>query len=156
MCVICDRIQMIREGRNPYFVRELETGYAVIGDHQYFRGYTLFLCKQHVTELYDLEPAFRAQYLAEMTQVAQAAAEAFGAEKMNYECLGNGDAHVHWHLFPRRSGDLGAYVGDKVGGPVWWVPIDRMNDDRNRPDEAELKALCQALGEALDRITGRS
>ena len=48
-CLICDRIQMIKEGKNPYFVCELETGYVVLGDYQRFRGYTLFLCKEHVT-----------------------------------------------------------------------------------------------------------
>ncbi len=28
MCLICDRIEMIKNGENPYFVRELETGYG--------------------------------------------------------------------------------------------------------------------------------
>ena len=45
MCFICDRIKMIGQGTNPYFVKELETGYVVIGDNQHFKGYTLFLCK---------------------------------------------------------------------------------------------------------------
>ena len=45
MCLICDRIEMIKRGENPYFVRELKTGYVVIGDHQHFRGYTLFCIK---------------------------------------------------------------------------------------------------------------
>ncbi len=36
MCLICDRIELIKAGDNPYFVKELETGYVVIGDHQYF------------------------------------------------------------------------------------------------------------------------
>ena len=56
MCLICDRIEMIRRGENPYFVRELKTGYVVIGDHQHFRGYTLFLYKGHgdKTELFHL------------------------------------------------------------------------------------------------------
>ena len=35
MCFICDRIKMIKENNNPYFVKELETGYVVIGDHQH-------------------------------------------------------------------------------------------------------------------------
>ena len=26
MCLICERIKMIKEGTNPYFVRELKTG----------------------------------------------------------------------------------------------------------------------------------
>ncbi|MBR1765245.1 MAG: hypothetical protein IJ746_07615 [Ruminococcus sp.] len=34
MCLICDRIKMIQNGTNPYFVKELETGYVVIGDNQ--------------------------------------------------------------------------------------------------------------------------
>ena len=47
MCLICDRINMIKEGTNPYFVKELKTGYVVIGDNQHFYGYTLFLYKNH-------------------------------------------------------------------------------------------------------------
>ncbi len=30
-CAVCRRIQMIKEGKNPYFVKELETGYVVLG-----------------------------------------------------------------------------------------------------------------------------
>ena len=52
MCFICERIQRIKEGTNPYFVKELETGYVVLGDNQHFKGYTLFLCKEHQTELF--------------------------------------------------------------------------------------------------------
>lgn len=55
MCLICDRIEMIKNGTNPCFVKELETGYVVIGDYQHFYGYTLFLCKEHKTELSQLE-----------------------------------------------------------------------------------------------------
>ena len=50
-CLVCERIQMIKENNNPYFVKELETGYVVIGDFQHFKGYTLFLYKDHVVEL---------------------------------------------------------------------------------------------------------
>lgn len=45
MYFICNRIKMIDIGTNPYFVKELETGYVVIGDNQYFIGYRFFLCK---------------------------------------------------------------------------------------------------------------
>ncbi len=31
-CFICKRIHQIKEGINPYFVKELETGYIVLGD----------------------------------------------------------------------------------------------------------------------------
>lgn len=151
MCIICDRIRMIKAGENPYFVKELDTGYVVIGDHQHFRGYTLFLMKEHVTELFELEPDVRASFLEEMTLVAQAAAKAFGAEKMNYECLGNGDAHLHWHLFPRVSGDLGHY-GNNGKGPVWWYPREKMYADDNRPNAEELAAMKRALLEEIETL----
>lgn len=32
--MICERINMIKEGTNPYYEAELETGYGVIGDHR--------------------------------------------------------------------------------------------------------------------------
>lgn len=62
MCLICERIDWIKEGRNPYFVKELETGYVVLGDHQYFKGYTLFLAKEHVTELHQMVPATKLKF----------------------------------------------------------------------------------------------
>ena len=151
MCFICERIQMIKDGTNPYFVRELETGYVVIGDHQHFEGYTLFLCKEHKTELFELEPAMKQKYLEEMVLVAEAVAKAFGAEKMNYELLGNGDSHIHWHLFPRRSGDIGNY-GNNGKGPVWWLPWEQMNSDSNRPDEKTLEVMKEKLRLELDKL----
>ena len=144
MCLICDRIGMIQRGENPYFVKELETGYVVMGDHQHFRGYTLFLCKEHKTELHHLDRDFKMKFLEEMSIAAEAVAKAFGAEKMNYELLGQGDAHLHWHLFPRTFGDIENY-GNCGKGPVWWYPMEKMYDDANRPTPAELEELKARL-----------
>ena len=151
MCLICDRINMIKAGNNPYFVKELEAGYVVIGDHQHFKGYTLFLCKEHQTELFHLDAAFRQKYLNEMALVAEAVSKAFGAEKMNYELLGNGDTHLHWHLFPRVSGDLGEY-GNQGRGPVWWYPKEKMYDDAQRPSAEELTVMKEKLLRELNRL----
>lgn len=151
MCLICDRIDMIKKNANPWFVRELETGYVVIGDNQHFKGYTLFLCKEHKTELFQLEHSVKMKYLEEMSVVAEAVSNAFGAEKMNYELLGNGDTHLHWHLFPRVSGDLENY-GNNGNGPVWWYPMDKMYSAGNRPSEAELNAMKEKLAQELDKL----
>lgn len=144
MCLICDRIQLIKKGANPYFVKELETGYVVLGDHQHFSGYTLFLCKQHVTELHLLEPIFRDKFLAEMALVSAAVSRAFSAQKMNLELLGNGDSHIHWHLFPRQAGDLGEY-GMNGKGPVWWYPAEKMFAPETQVDAATLCKLEEQL-----------
>ena len=151
MCLICDRIKMIKENTNPWFVKEMETGYVVIGDNQHFKGYTLFLCKDHKTELFMLDYATKMKFLEEMSVVAEAVSKAFDAEKMNYELLGNGDTHLHWHLFPRVSGDLENY-GNKGKGPVWWYPMEKMYSPNNRPSDAELKEMKESLAAELDKL----
>lgn len=151
MCLVCDRIDMIKNGENPYFVQELETGYVVIGDHQHFKGFTLFLCKRHETELFHLDREFKMKFLEEMSIVAEAAARAFGAEKMNYELLGMGDAHLHWHLYPRRTGDIGEY-GNHGKGPVWWLPMNEMYDDATRPSAEELAEMKKRLAAELSKL----
>ena len=152
MCLICDRIELIRKGKNPWFVKELKTGYVVIGDHQHFKGYTLFLCKEHKTELFELEQEVKTKFLEEMATVAEAVSRAFGAEKMNVELLGNGDAHLHWHLFPRRDGDLEGY-GNRGRGPVWWYPMEKMYDEANRPSQKELEELKGRLKKEIDELS---
>lgn len=151
MCLLCNRIAQIHKGENPYFVKELETGYVFIGDHQCFKGYTLFLYKAHVTELFHIERTQRLRFLEEMSLVAEAVAKAFGAEKMNYELLGNGDAHIHWHLFPRRSGDLGDW-GHNGKGPVWWYPKEKMYSAESKIAGAALEEMKAKLLQALEEV----
>lgn len=144
MCLICERIELIKQGKNPHFVKELETGYVVIGDGQYFKGHTLFLAKEHVTELHQMEYETKIKFLEEMSIVQEAVAKAFQAEKMNIELLGNGDAHVHWHLFPRKAGDMKGY-GHNGRGPVWWVPWEEMSSEEYQPKESDLLQLVNHL-----------
>ncbi len=144
-CLICERIGQIERGENPYFVCALSTGYVVLGDHQRFQGYTLFLCKRHVTELYQLPWGFRTRFLQEMSLVAEAVAAVYHPEKMNYELLGNGDTHLHWHLFPRVSGDT------PQPGPVWWLPREEMWNDAYRPSREQLAARTKQLREEIER-----
>ena len=145
-CLICERIEMIKNNENSYFVKELETGYVVLGDHQRFKGYTLFLCKKHVTELHHLDHDFKMKYLEEMSLVAEAVQNAFGAEKMNYELLGNGDTHLHWHLFPRNTGDT------PEKGPVWWLSKEEMWNEKYTPTEEELLAFKNKLLQEINKL----
>ena len=90
-------------------------------------------------------------FLEEISIVAEAVAKAFGAEKMNYELLGNGDTHLHWHLFPRKSGDIENF-GNNGKGPVWWYPIDKMYSDDNKPSDEELEQLKIRLQIELEKL----
>ena len=144
MCLICERIEWIKQNENPYFVKELETGYVVIGDHQHFKGYTLFLYKEHVTELHDLPLLFRNQHLSEMADVSELVSEAFFADKINIESRGNGDSPLHLHIFPSKYGDLCDY-GSNGKGPVWWLPFDKMYADEKCVKGQELEKLKKRL-----------
>ena len=144
-CGVCGRIEETLKGNNPYFVRELETGYVVIGDHQRFEGYTLLLCKQHATELSQLAPDFRNAFLQDMALTAEAVENAFHPDKLNYELLGIGKGrHMHWHIFPRRDSDT------PMPGPVWQA--EDLHDDRYLPSPEKLAELKAALKKELDRL----
>jgi len=138
-CLICDRIGLIRAGNNPHFVAETETGFVVIGDQQLFRGYTLFLCKEHKQELHELESDFRKQFLWEMSEVAESVFRAFTPRKLNYELLGNTDHHLHWHIFPRHADD------PMPNRTVWNVPKEIRNDPVNTPSAGVLREMHEKL-----------
>ena len=145
-CLVCERINMIKNNKNPYFVRELKTGYVVIGDHQRIKGYSLFLCKEHKTELHFLEPTFRDEFLHEMAIVAEAVYNAFQPEKLNYALLGAGNGlHMHWHLYPRKTGDA------PTPGQVWQLG-NELIDDKYLPNEAELEDLKNRLNAELEKL----
>jgi len=144
--MICERIASIRKGENPYFVRELSTGYVVIGDQQRIKGYSLFLCKEHACELHELEPAYRDRFLHEMAIVSEAVFDAFKPDKLNYSLLGAGRGlHMHWHIHPRRAGDT------PRPGPVWQLGKE-LTDEKYTPTREELESLKAQLNAALDKL----
>ncbi|WP_112179859.1 MULTISPECIES: HIT family protein [Paraliobacillus] len=145
-CLICTRIKMIKKGTNKYFVKELETGYVVIGDHQYFKGYTLFLCKEHRSELHELNNDFKEKFLLEMSRVSEAVHRAFKPLKLNYELLGNSDPHMHWHIFTRSETE------SNPTHPVWWTPRDQMYAENIKPNDKELERLKSVLLSELDNL----
>ncbi|MDQ3815594.1 MAG: HIT family protein, partial [Armatimonadota bacterium] len=102
-CEICQKLEQCRAGQHPGLIAELETGFAVLGDSQFFRGYCLLLCKTPATELDELPAATRLKYLEEMALLAQAVRTVVQPHKLNYECLGNLVPHLHWHVFPRYA-----------------------------------------------------
>lgn len=145
-CLICDRIQAIKNGTNPYFVEELETGYVVLGDYQFFEGYTLFLSKIHAKELHELDPAFRKKFLWEMSVVAEAVFKAFNPAKLNYELLGNTDEHMHWHIFPRYEND------PLPTRTVWNIDKEIRNAETTKPSAEKLEILKDKLKQSLKSV----
>ncbi len=104
-CLICERVAQWRAGQNPYFIAEFEHSIFVVGNHQFHRGYTLLLFKDHVRDLHELAPDVQAALFRELMTATDAIVKTFQPDKMNHLCLGNEVPHIHWHLFPRYASD---------------------------------------------------
>ena len=148
-CDICARIADCRAGTHPGLIAELETGWAVLGDSQYFRGYCLLLCKTPATELHELEPDVRRNYLEEMALLAQAVFNVVRPHKLNYECLGNQAHHLHWHVFPRTLEE------PHHERPVWNVKPSPEEASRSALDPVRDSPLLQQLRAELERLKSR-
>ncbi|MBF2002946.1 MAG: HIT family protein [Synechococcales cyanobacterium M58_A2018_015] len=104
-CLICQRLAAWRQGSNPHVICELEHSLFVVGDHQFHRGYSLVLFKQHVRELHELSAAMQTTLFQEVMYAANVIVATFHPYKMNYACYGNSEPHVHWHIIPRYQTD---------------------------------------------------
>ncbi len=93
-------------------IAELEHCYVSLNRDQFFAGYCFVFTRDHVTELFHLDPATRQGVMEEVNRVARVLAELFRPTKINYELLGNMVPHMHWHLVPRFTDD-----------PLWPRPI---------------------------------
>jgi diadenosine tetraphosphate (Ap4A) HIT family hydrolase len=124
-CPACDRLTRLRAGDDPFWLAELRESYAILHKHQPFGGAvggwsTLWLKDHH--EQLGLLPRDRQLRLAEdVSDLAAAMHRALapmGMRRINYECLGNVVAHVHWHLIPRFD----APAEPNPGATVWVRP----------------------------------
>jgi diadenosine tetraphosphate (Ap4A) HIT family hydrolase len=144
-CDLCSRIDRTERGENPFAVVRTATGYVNLAEVQYHEGYTIFVAKQCVNELHEMSPTERDVHLHEMAVVAEAVFKEFQPRKLNYELLGNGAPHVHWHLFPRHADD------PRPRGPVWEDSgFRRALDGGASPDPERLATLRGRLRAALD------
>ena len=112
-CELCERLKACRDGTYAGLIAELETGFAVMGELQFFEGYAVLIAKDPVTELHELPKPRRMKLLDEVALLAEAVATVTQAHKINYESLGNVVHHMHWHIFPRRLTD------PDPKAPVW-------------------------------------
>ncbi len=102
-CLICHRLLGIHQDIS--LIHEFKNSFLVLGDHQYFPGYSVLLLKDHVREMHQLSLERQTELFAEVMVAGNAIQRAFQPWKMNYSCYGNAVEHVHWHIFPRYESD---------------------------------------------------
>ena len=141
-CGICALIERCRAGKFADFVAELPHSFVILGDAQFYRGYCVVLAKRHVNEVH-LMPADEARALFDETiAVGRAIALATRPLKLNYECLGNQEPHVHWHIFPRFETDAIRLA------PIWLRPEA---ERKVALEDSDRRSLIQILGADVRR-----
>jgi len=147
-CLACDRIKLIREQKNDFFIAELRESYAVLADDQRYIGYTILLLKDHEEHLHELSQERQLSLFHDVVDVANSIVAAFNPLRLNYECLGNSLAHIHWHVIPRYDWD------PEPTRPIWV----RSKEERGvgvAPDEL-FKLVSKLRGELEKRISSGS
>lgn len=91
--------------KNPFVVHEFKHSVLLVGDHQTFPGYCVLVLKEHVKELFDLDPSTQIEFHKELVASSQIIFKTFSAEKINVSSYGNVTPHLHWHIFPRKKSD---------------------------------------------------
>ena len=144
-CFICERLALWREGENPYFVHEFKHSIFVIGDHQFFKGYSLVLLKEHVRELHELPENMQQEHFLEVMAAGKTIQAVFKPWKLNYACYGNLVPHVHWHIFPRYEAEP-----DHTRNP--WLHSSEFA--KHTVDPGEAKKLAKLVRQGLRATAG--
>ena len=139
MSLISERVALAREGKNPYVICRLPSGWAVMGDVQFLPGYSLLLPDPVVPSLNDLNETGRALYLRDMVLLGDALLKVTGAIRINYEILGNSEPELHAHVFPRYSHES----DERRKMPAWfydWQNAVKYSEDQHGQLRSQLRA----------------
>ncbi|MFD2177830.1 HIT family protein [Veronia pacifica] len=147
--LIHDRVEAARNGKNETVVCQTKSGWVVIGDVQFLKGYCLLLADPVVESLNSLTEEDRKQYLYETTVIGDALLDLTGCYRINYETLGNSEPALHTHIFPR-------YMSEKPEirrYPAWfydWENAPKFNRDEMADFANDLKQYLVKAGVAID------
>jgi diadenosine tetraphosphate (Ap4A) HIT family hydrolase len=98
-------VEAARRGELARAIARMTSGWAVLGDPQITRGYCLLLPDPVVADLNALTGAAREQFLRDMAALGDAVLAVTGAERINYEILGNVEPALHAHVIPRHGSE---------------------------------------------------
>jgi diadenosine tetraphosphate (Ap4A) HIT family hydrolase len=139
--LIHERVEQCRASNYPKKICRLKSGWVVLGDVQFLRGYSLLLPDPVVPDLNHMDAETRKSFLYEMSVVGDVILEITGAVRINYEMLGNIEPALHAHIFPRYEDE----PNELKLKPVWfydWENSPPFDKDR---DVEIMQVIAQGL-----------
>lgn len=106
-CFMCqDPMFTEKGGQHPQKIAELGVCTAILNrDWQFFRGTSILVYQDHVTELHHLTPELQHRFMDDASRLAMAMEKTFPGVKLNHGLFGNATPHLHWHIMVRRAAD---------------------------------------------------
>jgi len=142
-------VEQARAGTNRRVVCRVHSGWVVMGESQFLRGYSLVLPDPVVATVNDLSREGRERFLYEMSAVGDALLAATDARRINYEILGNLEPALHGHVFPRYEQER----ADLRTQPVWfhdWEAGPAFDVERDGDLMRQIHEHLKAAGVAVD------
>lgn len=121
-------VEACRRNDYPALIKRMSSGWAVMGQSQFLRGYSLLLPDPVVPHLNDMGLAHREQFLKDMAQLGDAVLQATQALRINYAMFGNVEPALHAHVIPRFVDESPAlatahpWMYDWQAAPAFSVP----------------------------------
>lgn len=138
-------VDAAQRGDHPRVVCRVASGWVVLAEPQFLRGYCLVVADPVVASLNAMPAEDRGQFLVDMAGVGDALLVATSAARINYSILGNADPGLHAHVFARYDDEPDAFRR----GPVW--AYDRAERASVPFDAARDAPLMAAIRSELER-----
>ena len=120
---VTKQVEAARAGVEPALICPVPSGWVVLANWQFLRGYCIQMPDPVVPSLNDLMPPARTAYLNDMAIIGDALLEVTGAYRINYAIMGNSDQVLHSHIVPRY---LTEPDGLRMSNP-WTYPQQTMD-----------------------------
>lgn len=140
-------VEACRAGTNPRTVCRTTTGWVVMGESQFLRGYCLLLPDPVAGHLNLIPAEVRRELLYQATLLGDALLSLTDAVRCNYEILGNLEPAVHVHVIPRYDHE----PEELRTRPVWfydWDQAPRFDPLRDADLMKGIRAYLQRAGVA--------
>lgn len=146
----CPLCEVVAQGpAHPLHIATLDETSVILGENQGCPGWCVCVLRDHADHMDALDLHRQQRVFHEVARVARAVRlasvkHAWGGDtqppRINYECLGNVVAHVHWHIVPRHAND------PTPRAPVWgWTPEQLRGDASDAQRVAHAKAVRDGL-----------
>ena len=136
-CFMCQDPMFTEKGsQHPQKIAELDVCTAILNrDWQFFRGTTILVFQDHLTELHHLTPELQHRFMDDAARMGAALEKTFPDTKLNHGLFGNTMPHLHWHIMVRRATD------PNPESTIWEsdFPVIKQSDEDFRKTAAEIR-----------------